>query len=458
MKLQPNKIPKTARGSALHVLWQVEEDKAYSNIALNQRLQHVNLSLKDSALTTEIVYGTLQFQNVLDNVLNTFVSKGVKKLHAWVRCLLRMSAYQFMYLDKIPDHAIVNEAVNIAKKIGHSGISGMVNGVLRNMIRNREDLHLPTSTATPKEMALTYAHPQWMIQKWVKQYGKEVTERICYANNQSAKLSIRVNINKTDRTTLFQWLEDNGYEPAYSSLSPVGMVLNKGTVSSLTNTSQYENGHFTIQDESSMLVADVVDPQPGMMVLDMCAAPGGKATHIAEKMQGKGTVYANDIHPHKQQLMDQQAARLGLHHMKTKISDAANLSEKWNEPTFDVVLLDAPCSGLGVMRRKPEMKWTKSEKEIAALPAIQLELLREAAKLVKSGGDIVYSTCTMIREENEKVIAQFLEEHDNITLSDASALLQDHVLDTLASENKMIQILPHHFNSDGFFIARLHKK
>jgi 16S rRNA (cytosine967-C5)-methyltransferase len=416
-------------------------------------LQKHPLERADTGLVTEIVYGTIQHLNTIDYYLNRFVTKGVLKLEPWVRSLLRLSLYQVVYLERIPAHAIVNEAVNLAKKKGHQGISGMVNGVMRNVIRQKEHLIIPSDLPVIDRLALQFSHPHWMISRWINQFGEQTTELICQANNRPPKTSARVNLMKHSQVEMLAILQQEGMEAKPSKLAPSGIVIDHG--GNLAFTRWFTEGSITVQDESSMLVAEAVDPQPGMRVLDCCAAPGGKTTHLAEKMQDTGIVVACDIHEHKIGLIREQADRLQLQSIQTVFSDAVDLIKYYADESFDCILLDAPCSGLGVIRRKPDLKWSKQEHEIAAICILQSKLLNAIHGLLKPGGILVYSTCTMEFTENQGMVTQFLQQNPLFTLEafPNPMFLAEHS----DASTGMLQILPHHYDSDGFFIARMRK-
>ncbi len=447
----------TARQVALDILVKVEQEQAYSNILLNQMLVKHKLPRADAGLVTEIVYGTIQRLNTIDYFLDSFVAKGSGKLEPWVRNLLRLSFYQLYYLERVPEHAVVNEAVNIAKHLGHQGISGMVNGVLRNLLRRKEQLVIPNNLSPVERISLVHSHPKWMVKSWIEQFGETVAEQICESNNKPPHISIRVNNGKLDRDSMITQLQEMKISSYPSTLSSSGIIVEHG--GNMALTPWYEKGEISIQDESSMLVADVVDPQPGMMVLDCCAAPGGKSMHMAERMLNQGKVWANDVHEHKQQLIRSQAERLGLTCIETMVSDAKELSKHFEDRSFDRILLDAPCSGLGVIRRKPDLKWTKKEVHITAIAELQLELMNSIHSLLRPGGVLVYSTCTLQYEENQAVIEQFLKQHESYCLDPAlGQLLPKRAVDDSMAGQGMIQILPHQHHSDGFFIARLLRK
>ncbi len=446
----------SARDTALQVLTAVEQEGAYSNLLLNGALQKSGLSGPDAGLATELVYGTISRMNTIDYFLEPFIAKGLAKLQPWVRNLLRLSFYQLYYLDRIPSHAAVNEAVNIAKRRGHQGISGMVNGVLRNVLRRKVELVLPENLPPVKRIALEHSHPEWLVAQWVKQYGEETAEAICRANNEPPSVSVRVNRSRISREELIEKMQEQGLEAVSSSMSPDGILVKSG--GNMALTPWYKEGLLSVQDESSMLVGDAVGPKPGMTVLDCCAAPGGKTCHMAEIMDGSGEVVANDIHPHKAKLIQDHAIRLGLRNIQTLSEDASKLGERFEPESFDRVLLDAPCSGLGVIRRKPDLKWAKTPGDIKEISGVQRELLDSVSGLVKPGGVLVYSTCTIEKAENGEMVRAFLERHPEFQLAEEQPESWNHLKEAAVRESVGLQILPQDAHSDGFYIARLIKQ
>jgi 16S rRNA (cytosine967-C5)-methyltransferase len=464
MMKKPNRLPggkpQGAREVAMNVLHNVETRGAYSGLELNQALQSADLSRPDAALATELVYGTIQRLNTIDYDLTSRVKGWPRKVEPWVRSLLRMSYYQLRWLTRVPPHAVVDEAVRIAKKRGHAGIAGLVNGVLRGLLREGIDISLPGSLSTAERLALVHSHPSWLVERWISEFGVEKTEEICAANNEHPHASARINPLRATREEVVRGMTDAGFDVAISPLATDGIIASKA--GNLVHSDWYKQGFISVQDESSMLVAAVADPKPGMQVLDCCAAPGGKTTHLAEIMRNAGKVIANDIHLHKEQLIRQQAERLGLTCVETMTEDALKLSERLLPESCDVVLLDAPCSGLGVIRRKPEIKWNKTAEDITSLSILQNELLRNVQSLVKPGGTLIYSTCTIATEENEGMIRQFLAEHPEFSLDskwpeELLAPLREGGYLSDAFQG-MLQLLPQMFGSDGFFIARLRKQ
>ncbi|CAM4285061.1 16S rRNA (cytosine967-C5)-methyltransferase [Paenibacillus endophyticus] len=453
---------KSPRELAMDTLVKVAQTGAYSNLQLNRTLQDAGLQRADAGLVTELVYGTIQRQATLDYWLGRFVSKGLNKLEPWVHQLLRMSAYQLLYLDRIPAHAAVNEAVTIAKKRGHSGISGMVNGVLRSIDRGRDELQASAiKHADPiVQIALRHSYPEWLVSRWVSAYGADQAERICAAGNAHPHSSVRVNSLKGSREDAIALLMEAGYDAKPSAVAPAGIAVERG--GNLADTAGFRDGLWSVQDESSMLVAEVVAPKAGMQVLDCCAAPGGKSTHLAELMEGKGKVWANDLHAHKRDLIVTQSERLKLRNVEAITEDALKLADRFKPNSMDAVLLDAPCSGFGVIKRKPEIKWTKTLGDVSDIAAVQHRLLNAVCDLVRPGGVLVYSTCTIERDENEKQIADFLQAHSEFELDPG---WPEPILDQLRKAGVIdehfegqAQLLPQHFDSDGFYIARMIKR
>ena len=467
----------------MDILTRVEEDKSYSNLLLNQALQKGAMERADAALATEIVYGTIQRLNTIDYFLGRFVAKGLDKLQPWVRNLLRLSFYQLYYLQRIPPHAAVNESVNLAKKRGHQGISGMVNAILRNVLRQKDTLTLPAGLDPVQRIALEHSHPQWLVARWVGEYGAELAERMCAADNVPPHASARANLMRGSRDRLLERMQGDGISVRPSRLAPAGIVAEGA--GNLALSARYAAGELSVQDESSMLVGEAVAPEPGMSVLDCCAAPGGKTAHMAELMAGRGTVTACDVHEHKRKLIADQAERLGLKEcVRTVIADARSLSGLYPPESFDRILLDAPCSGLGVIRRKPDLKWAKQEREIAELALLQKELLEAVHGLLKPGGILVYSTCSTERVENRDQVEAFMRNHSDFSLDPLPERLLTEGFQLVANQTAhedggkqvaeaglperqqllrrealsgMVQILPCDWGTDGFFIARLRK-
>ncbi|MDR6997954.1 16S rRNA (cytosine(967)-C(5))-methyltransferase RsmB [Neobacillus niacini] len=443
---------KNVREAAMDLLAAIEKNQSYSNLLLNSTIEKNQIPSIDIGLLTELTYGTLQRRMALDFFLKPFI-KNSKKLESWVLHLLRLTLYQMVYLDKIPDRAAIHEAVEIAKKRGHKGIAGLVNGVLRSI--QREGLPSLDEINDPIErLSIKTSHPDWLVSRWVKQFGYEKTKEMCEMNILAPLQTARINLEKTTVRECIEELDEEGFLIEKSPVIPEAIRSLKGN---LASSKAFQKGLFTIQDESSMLAAYALGAKVNEKILDACAAPGGKSTHIAEKMQSTGVVYSIDLHEHKVKLIQDNAKRLRLGNIKTIVMDSRQVGEEYPAESFDRVLLDAPCSGLGVIRRKPDMKYTKKEEDILKLSDIQQTLLRAVSPLVKKGGILVYSTCTVDKEENDKTIKAFLQDHPDF---EGDLTFKDRMPESIQPliTDFDLQIFPQDFGSDGFYIAVLRKK
>lgn len=440
------------REAALDVIEKINKNQAYSNLLLNETIKKHQLSRKDTGLLTEIVYGTIQRKKTLDFYLDDFLTNR-KRMQNWVISLLQLSLYQMVYLDRVPDRAIIHEAVEIAKKRGHKGVSGMVNGVLRNTqrkgLRNPEDIE-----DVAERISISKSHPLWLVQRWIDQLGVEATEAMCDENLLAPYVTARVNKIRTSVDQVIKDLESEGVEAVAGTLSEDAIKIIQGK---LFDTEVYKRGDLTIQDESSMLVARALGIEPGQKVLDACAAPGGKSTHIAERLNGSGHVNSLDLHAHKVKLIKKQAQRLNLRAIEAEMLDSRNVAERFKAKSFDRILVDAPCTGFGVLRRKPDIKWSKQEEDINRITSVQKGILDAQASLLKPGGKLVYSTCTIEEAENQEVVKQFLSDHPEFKLD---VTLSNRLPDKLETycEGGQVQLLPHYFGTDGFYIACLVKE
>ncbi|MGR3741655.1 16S rRNA (cytosine(967)-C(5))-methyltransferase RsmB [Companilactobacillus sp. DQM5] len=431
----------SARYNALNILEKILIDESYSNIEINNVIKRDNLSSKDVALMTNIVYGVLQHKLTIDFYLQDYL-KG-KKIDSWVNILLLLSIYQFEYLDKVPDRAVIYESVEIAKKRGNRGIGGFVNGVLRNYQRNGHK-NLNIIKDYKNRLSVEFSMPLWIIEKLSSQLGMDKTENIIKSLNHSSRLSLRVNTKKINRDELISKLSKKNIEVQKSEISPFGIMTSDNRV---INSEEFLNGLYTIQDESSMLVAPALQVEKNSKVLDACAAPGGKTTHIASYLDSneEGSVTALDIYDHKVKLIEENAYRLGMSDLVyAKKLDALNIESL--DMSFDRILVDAPCSGLGLLRRKPEMRYFRKPEDINELTLIQKEILNSVSKKLKINGILVYSTCTIVDDENERTVQQFLENNDNFEQIDVKN-------DIGISKNKMVKLYPDDYETDGFFIS-----
>ena len=450
-KEQKANYPESARGAAALLVRIVLEDGAYTNIALNQYLRGSRLSDLDRRLATELVYGTVKASGTLDWYLAQCVSRPLDKVAGDILAILRISTYQLLYMTRIPASAAVNEAVKLARSVSHEGSAKFVNGVLRGLLRKQEAgaFVLPDAEKQDADyLSLKYYHPRWLVKRWLGPWGRGGTERLLAFDNTAAPVCLRVNTLVTTRDKLLADLTEMGAQVRASEWSPYGIVAEH--LPSLHTLLAALPQHFYIQDESSMLVAPVLAPQPGMRVLDMCSAPGGKATHMAQLMQDKGEVIACDIHEHKLELIAENAARLGMKSVKALQNDALQLRSEWLG-AFDRVLVDAPCSGLGVLRRRAEARWRKQRKDLKLFPPLQLAILKNAAQYVKDGGTMIYSTCTIEQSENHYLVEEFLTQHPEWQRVEFTHPLTGEQVQEL-------QLLPQNDGIDGFYICKLMKK
>jgi 16S rRNA (cytosine967-C5)-methyltransferase len=448
VKILKNNIPVVnAREIALRIINDILINEAYANIALAREISKYNLSDLDRRFVTELVYGTVKAGETLDWLLNHYVSRSLKKVPPIICNILRMGIYQVFFLTKIPASAACNQAVELAKKYGHAGTVKFVNAVLRNAVRNPEKAVYPT----PEEnislyLALTYSHPEWLIKRWLLRMKVEAVEALCQINNTTPLLSLRTNTLRINRESLLAELTAERVVCQASEWTPEGILCE--SYPALTSLQSLQQGLLQVQDESSMLVAHVLDPQPGEFIIDACAAPGGKSTHIAALMKNEGKVLATDVHDHKLAITFENADRLGIDIIETQNIDATRLDTLYSGQA-DRVLVDAPCSGLGVLRRKADSRWRKNERMLMELPKLQTAILSSAANCVKPGGVLVYSTCTTEPEENQEVVNAFLQERPDFILQSAGDYFP------VKRNEKMVQLWPHIDHVDGFFITRM---
>lgn len=439
-----------ARETALKIMHAVHQEDAYANVVLAKELRQGGLSDMDRRFVTELVYGAVKAGETLDWIIKKYINRPWKKVPPIIQEVLRLGVYQLRYMDKVPASAACNESVELAKKYGHEGVAKFVNGVLRTMVREPEKGAFPSGKGNATlQLALEEQHPEWLVRRWIKEFGYDEAKKLCQFNNQQAPLTVRTNTLKTSPSELFLRLTSVGVEAARSQLADEGFTL--VSHGSLDQLEALQDGYCQVQDESSMLVAHVVDPQPNDLVLDVCSAPGGKTTHMAALMQDVGKIVACDIYDHKLKRVMDNAVRLGVHIIQPKLCDAREIWQEYPQQA-DRVLVDAPCSGLGVLRRKPDSRWRKSPELLKELPKLQLAILKSAAACVKPGGILVYSTCTIAREENQDVVKAFLAEAKEFELVHTGHRLP------AAREEEMVQLYPQRDGTDGFFIACLQRK
>lgn len=438
-------IDKT-REIALKTLYKINEEEAYSNIALDEEIkQNRNkLTEKDIGLISEITYGVTTWKLTLDSIIKKYSKIRLKKISPWILNILRMGIYQIIFLDKIPKSAAVNESVNLSKRYGHTSSSNFVNAILRK-VDKKDYEELFQIKDDVERVSKTTSMPEWIIKELMKNNKMDKVEEICKNSNLKPKITIRVNRIKTTPSELKLKLDERNIE--YSE-TKIEEFINLKKVKNIENLDLFKEGYFTIQDLSAGLTAISLNPKPNEYVLDACSAPGGKTTHIAELMQNKGNIEAWDIHEHRVKLVQKNAKRLGIDIIKTDVQDAMEFNEKYVEK-FDKILLDVPCLGIGVIKRKPDIKWQRKQEDIEKITNIQKNILQNCSKYLKPNGILVYSTCSILEDENMAIIEEFLNENKEFE--------KTNIIINQKEINGKITIMPNE-EQDGFFICKLQKK
>jgi 16S rRNA (cytosine967-C5)-methyltransferase len=434
---------------AIIVLEKVLNEGAYSNIVLGLELNKSELNDKDKALVTEIVYGTIKYKYSIDKILCSYVKKGIDKLDSFVLNILRISIYQLKYLDKVPSFAAVNEAVNLTKKKSNIGASQLVNGVLRSYLRKPDAKYFNEKDDIDR-LCFEYSFTKFLVKLFIRQYGFESTEEILKGLNYKPDVTVRVNTLKLTYKEIWEKLIENGYNIEKGYVFPNAIRIIKGK--NIENNLLFNEGYITVQDESAMLPASSMDLKQNLKVLDLCSAPGGKTTHIAELMENTGHVSAFDIHKNKLSLIEENLKRIGITNTTCEVIDATIYTEDLFE-CADRVLMDVPCSGLGIIRKKPEIKWSKHINKLQGLVETQRKIMENASKYVKKGGVLLYSTCTLNKEENEDNIDWFIESHPGFKIEPVFYGKYDNIN---YSDKGYATILPNEY-MDGFFIAKIIK-
>ena len=435
------------RKVAINILERIINEGAYSNIILSNELNNSDLSDKDKALVTEIVYGTLRRLRTIDTIIASFV-KDISIMDKKILNILRVAVYQMNYLDKVPSYAACNEAVEEAKEISDKD-SKLVNGILRNFVKKEGKFDIVFRNKID-EIAFDLSFEPWMVRMFIKQYGEHEALEILEGLNNTPKMTVRVNSIKGDYEEVYEELEEAGYNIEEGCICPEAISIKGGK--GIENNQAFVDGKITVQDESAMLISPLLDLEEGMKVLDLCCAPGGKTTHIGELLNNTGEVLGFDLHENKLELVKENYERLGITNIKLAQMDATKLDAKLVSYA-DRVLLDVPCSGIGIIRKKPEIKWTKKRKDLKEIVEVQREILENAWEYLKTGGVMVYSTCTLNKEENEENIKWFLSKHKDASIEKVfigkGANLCYNQMGTLT-------ILPNEY-MDGFFVAKIKK-
>jgi 16S rRNA (cytosine967-C5)-methyltransferase len=441
------------RRSAFDILLRIEKERSYADILIDRELSRGLLTGPDRGLLTELVYGVLRRQGTLDHIISHCSTQRIDRLERAVHLLLRLGLYQALFLDRVPVSAAVNETVKLAHLLVPRA-AGFINAVLRRADRERDAIPWPDRDADPAGfIAARHSTPPWIAAGWVDQLGLDEAEALARETLVPPPFTVRVNTLKTDRDDLRVRLAEEGVSSEPGRFAPSALHLS-GTIR-LDTLASFREGLFTVQDESSQMTALLLAPRPGERVLDLCAAPGGKSTHLAQLMENRGAILACDASPRKLELVRETAARLGIDIITTTPANAAKPLPADTLGLFQRVLVDAPCSGLGVLRRNPEGKWWKTPGNVVELAATQRAILRNAAGCLATGGTLLYATCSTTREENEAVIDDFLSRRPDFMLEDLRGLFPAWA--PLFTERGCFRSWPQRHGMDGFFAARLRK-
>lgn len=437
------------RGHAVKILNRIDRTDAYLDKLLDIEIKNSSLSGVDKSLLFEIVHGVTRWLGRIDWILNGFYKGQFSKCIPNVKNAMRVALYQILFLDKVPDYAAVNEAVDFVKKLQGQKPADLTNAVLRNIIRSKDSIRYPD----PNEdivayLSAYYSHPTWIVKRWVNRYGKDDTEKFLIANNNKPTLILRVNNLVTNADELKSLL--NSVDLKFSNGKYLSEFIHMANLSNITDWEYFRKGYFSVQDESTGLPIKLLDVNSEMRVLDLCAAPGGKTAFIADVMGNKGEIVALDRFESRLKILQKNLDRLKVTNVKTIIIDSNDYTDAQG---FDRVLVDAPCSGLGTLTKKPDLKWKRDLGDIRNIVNIQYELLKKGAMLLKQGGSLVYSTCTVEPEENFDIIQKFLSGNPNFKLINAGNYLPKD----LVADNGTVQTYPHIHSLDGSFAAKLEK-
>ena len=424
----------TARELAINILYKIENGEGYSNIELDKEFNRNDIEDIDKGLATELVYGVLTWKITIDEVIKQYSKIRLKKISPWILNILRIGIYQIVFLDRIPESAAVNESVKLAKKYGHEASSKFTNAILRKVEKNELEKLMDYISKKPiledEIISIATSHPLWLVDELLKEYDKKFLTELLNANNIKAPITLRTNLIRTSREDLMKLLKLKGVDCEEGNLPHSIRVK---------SISDFSNGLFVVQDEAAQMACLKLNPKPGEKVLDACSAPGGKTTYLADLMNNKGEIDAWDIHEHRVKLVENVAKKLGITIINAECKNAeipnAGLNKK-----YDKILLDVPCTGIGVIRKKPDIKWSRNPEDIEQLSTIQEEILNTCSEYLKNGGKLVYSTCTIFKRENHMQIEKFLKSHSDFKLIEE------------------ISLYPHINNTDGFYIAVLERK
>jgi 16S rRNA (cytosine967-C5)-methyltransferase len=440
-----------------------EADRHSDQLLTDSFKRYRYLTPLDKAFLTELTYGVLRWRGRLDWLIRHFSKIPFEKIDPEIVSILRLGFYQILFLSRTPPSAAVNESVKLGKGIRGKGGAGFVNAILRSFLRLKDEIPYPDIKEDPAlHISVVQSHPLWLVQRWLEERGKEETLKICTINNQIPPLILRTNTLKIDRGNLIGKLREKGLDPFPTPFSEEGiLVIDPPPISELPFLKE---GLCIIQDEASQLVVSILDPKPGERILDACAAPGGKTTHIAQRMINEGEVYAMDLTREKLGLIKEMCQRLGIEIVKIIKADAISTLPIPEGLEFDRVLADVPCSGFGTIRRNPDLKWRRGEEDIRRLSELQSCILRNLSCYVRRGGILVYSTCTVFHEENEDVVEKFLEGHSEFKLDQVDKVVSAFIADGKSEkfypliQNGYFKTFPPRHEMDGFFVARFIKE
>ncbi len=428
-----------AREIALKVLYDIDKNDAYSNIALDEALKQTRknsyeIDQRDIGFISEIVYGTISWRLTIDEIIKKYSNIKIKKISPWILNILRMSIYQILFLDKVPKSAAVNEGVNLAKRYGHKASSNFVNAILRKVEKKDYEEFFKIKNNVER-ISKTTSMPVWIVDELLKQNTLKKVEDICRCSNLKPKLAIRVNTLKTNRQTLRKELEKEKIKVKEGDTERFLLLEEAKNIEGLKS---FQNGEFTVQDEAAGYIPKILNPKPNEKVLDACSSPGGKTSYMAELMKNQGVIKAWDLHEHRIKLVEKTAKRLGITIIETEVKDASIYEETYFE-FFDKILLDVPCLGIGVLKRKPDIKWKRKKEDIEKIVKIQEAILENCSQYLKKGGELVYSTCSILKEENEEIINKFIKNNKNFKIEEKLQIYQNE-------------------KTDGFFICKMQKK
>jgi len=434
------------RGTAVKILNRVERTDSYLDKLLDTELKSRDVADIDKSLLAEIVHGVMRWQGRLDWILNGFTHGNFSKSEINVKNAMRVGLYQILFLTHVPHYAAVNETVGFVKRIRGDKSANLVNAVLRSIIRSLNDIHYPKRDEDPVQyLSVYYSHPQWMVKRWLERFGYEEVEKMLIANNEIPGLTLRINKLKNAPAEFLSILDSQNV--AYQGSAFIDYFVKVRSLSGIAQLNIFQNGFFSIQDESAALPVLLLAPAEGDRVIDLCAAPGGKTTFIAELMKNTGRILAVDKYESKLHLIRTSCDRLGITNVEMMVADSRELQ---TEPA-DKILVDAPCSGLGVLRKKPDVKWKREPEDVRRLGVIQLNLLENGARLLKPGGVLVYSTCTTEPDENSMVVRSFLAKHPEFAIDDAARWVNRSAV----AREGWVETYPHLHHIDGSFAVRL---